>query len=301
MITGNPLRGKIDYTPELEGFEPRVVQLRTSDGLRLEAWEFYREPAPLTFVLAHGWGASKEMLDQQIVFLCREGWDVVAFDSRNHGNSEGRVSSVGYHETRDLEAAVAHVRSGTHLGQTVFLWGISMGAVAAIRVAERDPSIRGLIAESSYLSLRETVWHHVRLYFGFPLTVLAPLVLAWVRWRARFNTDDLDVARSVGRITQTSAMFVASEEDRRTPPATARRLAELCAGPHTRVFIAPHGEHACIFADNQVAYANEVRRFVGEALERGERSPFAPTCGGNAADRPARRSKAIEADQSADR
>lgn len=284
MITGNPLRGKIDYTPELEGFEPRVFRLRTSDGLRLEAWEFHRAQAPLTFILAHGWGASKEMLDEQIVFLCREGWDVVAFDFRNHGNSEGNVTSLGYHETKDLEAAVAHVRSSSHLGQTVFLWGISMGAVAAIRVAERDASICGFIAESSYLSLRETVRHHARLFFGFPFVLLAPLVLAWARWRARFDVADLDMERSVGRIVGPSAMFVASEEDRRTPPAIARRLADLCVSPHKRVFIAPHGEHACIFADNQAAYANEVRRFVGEALERGERSPFAPTGGGNATD-----------------
>lgn len=282
MITGNPLKGQIDYEPDLAGFAFRSFRLSTTDGIDLAAWEFHDQPAPLTFVLIHGWGGMKELLDAQIVFLRRQGWDVVTFDFRNHGHSGGNLTSLGYHETRDLEAVVSYVRSRPDLAQTIFLWGVSMGAVTAIRVAVADPSICGIIAESSYLSLRDTVRRHGRHHFGPVLGKLYPFILLWGRLRAGIDVGALDMERAVARMTEPSALFVAGEEDPRMPPPTARRLWQLCTSPHKHLFIAPRGKHAWLFPENAAAYGREVRRFVDEALARRGRSPFPPERARNA-------------------
>lgn len=199
MFTRNPRRGRDDDIPDLRGLTPRTVAVRTADGLRLAAWEFHERPAEAMVVLLHGWAGTKESLDAQIVFARGDGWDVLAPDLRNHGASEGRVTSVGYHETLDVEAAVAHVRADARLSPNIFLWGLSMGAAAAIRAAERDPSIRGVIAESSFVSLRETVRHHARLFYGPLGALLCPLVLALGCWRGRIEINAMDVERPAGR------------------------------------------------------------------------------------------------------
>jgi hypothetical protein len=267
FFTRNPNRGRV-FLPELGGHMPRAIDLHTADGLRLSAWEFHGEPAPATFILIHGWGGAKEVMDDQIVFLRGEGLDVVAIDLRNHGESEGRVTSVGYHEAGDVEAAIRHVRASPHLAQNVFLWGQSMGAVAALRAAERDPSVRGVIAESGYASLRETARHYVRLFLGRIPAALTGVILYLVRRRARIDIEELEMDRCVARITKPSVLFVAGAEDARMPPEIARRLYAACAAAHKALFIAPHGDHARIFQACRPEYEERVRRFVRETLGR---------------------------------
>lgn len=272
MITHNPLRGKIDHELDLGGFEPRNIELATTDGISISAWEFHDRPAPITMLIVHGWCSAKELMDGQIVFARRRGWDVVAIDLRNHGDSGGKVTSMGYHEVKDVEAAIDHVRKSPHLSRRIVIWGVSMGGVAALRAAARDGSIAGVIAESSYLSLRETVERHTRIFFGPLMAWTASLVLLVARWRARLNLDELDMEKLVATLSSVPVLFVAGEEDERTPPAHAKRLAELCASPRKRVFIAPHGKHSLLFRDSRDTYSQEVVRFVEDWAEPGNSS-----------------------------
>jgi alpha-beta hydrolase superfamily lysophospholipase len=273
MITHNPMKGLIDYVAELQGLEPRGLRLQTADGVSLAAWEFRNEAAPATVILVHGWCAQKELLDRQIVFLYREGYDVVAIDLRNHGASDETVTSMGLYETRDVAAAVAHVRATEALAQRIVLWGISMGAVASVRYAVEDPSVNALIVESAYLNLRQAVWRHANLYFGRIVAMLTPIVFWVARWRAKMDIDEMDVEKTVRNVKTPSVLFVASEEDRRTPPWMSKRLCDACPSPGKRLFIAPHGKHALIFHDSERTYTQAIRKFLAEALEARQEHP----------------------------
>jgi alpha-beta hydrolase superfamily lysophospholipase len=127
------LRSLVLIRPELEPIHldgsVEDTALLTADGLHLSA-RWWRRPgrARAAVVLVHGFGASKE--DTGIRALAADlhgaGFDVLTYDARGHGTSEGNCT-VGGEERLDVAAAAALAADG---GQPVVLVGVSMGAIA---------------------------------------------------------------------------------------------------------------------------------------------------------------------------
>jgi uncharacterized protein (TIRG00374 family) len=132
---------------------PDLVPLVTSDGYRLRRQEWSGESARAVVVLVHGFVGSADdpALVREARALLADGFDVVSYDSRGHGRSEG-VCTLGDLESRDVEAAVVSAKSK---GLPVVLVGASMGAVAALRYAASSGSeLAGVVAVSAPASWR---------------------------------------------------------------------------------------------------------------------------------------------------
>ena len=69
--------------------------------------------------------------------LWRTGANVLLFDHRGRGSSEGELMSLGHFETVDALAAIGYAHSRTP-GLRLGLIGYSMGAVVALMSAARD-------------------------------------------------------------------------------------------------------------------------------------------------------------------
>jgi alpha-beta hydrolase superfamily lysophospholipase len=134
-------------TPADSGLAFDDVPLRSRDGTRLSGWwirpgDEARRRDLAVVVLAHTTGATRASLLPEATALARAGFIVLALDLRAHGASDGRMTTGGFLETEDVAAAVglAHERA---LGAPVVLFGEGSGAIAVLRCAMRDPTIRG--------------------------------------------------------------------------------------------------------------------------------------------------------------
>ena len=106
------------------------VEIHTSDGLVLRG-RWHRSVSPeTTVVIAHGFSAGRN--EPAVAALAQDlleaRCDVLTYDARGHGASEGR-SGVGSTEHRDV-ASAASLAAGE--GRPVVLIGVSMGAVAVV-------------------------------------------------------------------------------------------------------------------------------------------------------------------------
>src|SRR5207253_1543759 len=80
------------------------VAITTDDGLRLAAWLVARPGAPAV-VLLHGYPADRaDMLPLAAGLASR--FTVLLLDQRYFGRSEGRLTTLGFKERRDLRRAV---------------------------------------------------------------------------------------------------------------------------------------------------------------------------------------------------
>lgn len=108
-----------------------ALLLRTTDGLRLSGWRRAARGTPRAgVVLVHGFvgrGRSPKM-EAHAAALAERGFDVIVYDARGHGNSEG-LSTLGVHERHDVAAAVAI--AGDRGGRVVLV-GESMGGTAVL-------------------------------------------------------------------------------------------------------------------------------------------------------------------------
>jgi pimeloyl-ACP methyl ester carboxylesterase len=99
-----------------------------------------------TVVIVHGFSASSQCPNVEGVAeaLANDGYDVITYDARGHGTSEGE-STLGDYEQHDVAAAVSLARERT---RDVVLVGASMGAIATLRYAATDPDLAGVVTVS---------------------------------------------------------------------------------------------------------------------------------------------------------
>lgn len=140
-------------TPDLYGIDYENIRLVANDGVELAAWYTPSENGALILV-AHGHGENRSV--NQYELFARNGYGVLAWDFRAHGESSGEISTLGYFEALDVEAALEYVLqldAVEHIGS----WGGSMGGVAVLEAASRRVEIEAVVVDSAFPSLEDEV------------------------------------------------------------------------------------------------------------------------------------------------
>src|SRR5688572_8600356 len=108
-----------------------------STDVTLRGWACSAEGPPRgSIVFLHGIADNRGSAVGTILRFTSRGFDVVAYDSRAHGASDGDVCTYGYFEKGDLRRVVAELTAGP-----VILIGTSLGAAVAIQAAAEDSRI----------------------------------------------------------------------------------------------------------------------------------------------------------------
>ncbi len=252
------------------------VSFRAPDGVTLQGWWVPAPRARGSVVLLHGLNRSRIEMVRKVPFLHEHGWNALLFDLRHHGTSQGERSTFGWLETGDAVAAASLARA--HDAGPVVLWGVSLGAATATLAMAQDPTLAGLVADSSYLTLRHTVLHHVQLFRGFrwwarliPAWPLGPAVVFWIGQRGRFDPDAIDVGAAAARLGERPSLWVCNSGDRRMPPEVAQALGSA-AGPHAVVLTVEGKSHGGAYRDGTQRYQEAVAALLGRVEARAARA-----------------------------
>jgi uncharacterized protein len=104
---------------------------------------------------------------------------------RDHGNSGGTITTIGYRESEEVKLAHDYV---LQLGEkNIFLWGASLGAVEIIKaVSDYQLHLSGIIIEMPFLSLQSHLKGRARI-LGFPAQPFGLLTSFWIGVERGFN------------------------------------------------------------------------------------------------------------------
>jgi pimeloyl-ACP methyl ester carboxylesterase len=245
------------------------VAFHSADGVPLQGWWVPAPEARGTVVLVHGLNRSRIEMVKKVPFLHRAGWNSLLFDLRHHGQSGGEASTFGDRERLDVHAAKTFATARAR--GPVVLWGVSLGAAAATLAAAEDPSVAGLVCDSTYRSLRDTVRHHLGLFRRFrwwlrlvPSWPVASEVVWWMGRRADFDPDSVDLVAAASRLGGRPALFVCNSGDRRMPPEIAFEL-KAVAGENARLLVVPGNTHGGAWREGTAAYEKAVGDLLAEA------------------------------------
>jgi dipeptidyl aminopeptidase/acylaminoacyl peptidase len=180
------------------------VTIPSFDGTRLFGWWMSAGRRAATIVILHGVKKNRTDVLRAALALRRAGFNVLLFDGRGHGNSEGRYVTYGFYERRDVESAIDWLVKEKKINpKRVGLAGESMGAAIALQVAAHNPSIRAVWADSPFASLRRIAEEFVRKATGLPDSVLNPVLWTAIQvanYRGKFDVHSFDPLALAARI-----------------------------------------------------------------------------------------------------
>lgn len=157
MIYPAPDRTLGDWKPSWLEFEE--ARFQSSDGTNLHGWLLEQKDARGTMLVCHGNGEHVSFMAEELDFLRRHFQvNVMAFDYRGYGKSNGKPSEFGVLD--DAEAALSWLVSRTGTSpQKVILLGRSLGGAVAVHLAaENQPA--ALVLDRTFSSLPEVAQHH---------------------------------------------------------------------------------------------------------------------------------------------
>ncbi|MCH8011065.1 MAG: alpha/beta fold hydrolase [Candidatus Marinimicrobia bacterium] len=127
------------------------VSFITNDGIILNGWFIPNiKNEAKTLILLHGYPADKGDILPSLSFLNSE-FNLLLFDFRSMGESEGKISTVGARETEDLLTAIRFLKDRGI--EEVGVWGFSLGGAVAMMTCKKAPEIKAIVSESSYARL----------------------------------------------------------------------------------------------------------------------------------------------------
>jgi hypothetical protein len=245
---------RLTDTPADHGVAFEEVRVTTSDGVRLHGWWLPAAPAkddgvpraPLLFM--HGNAGNISDRAENAARLAQLGLDVLLFDYRGYGLSEGSPSEQGVY--LDAQAMLDHLcaRAKVEPGG-VLLFGRSLGAAVATDLAVRRPP-RALIVESGFCSVKDLAGEL------FPYSLFSPFLPR--------HFDNLTKFRSL----TCPVLVIHGRNDEIIPFGHGQRLYAAARGP--RRFFDKGGSHNMFYGTDHPAYWQCWREFVSELGKRPE-------------------------------
>ncbi|HYV65365.1 MAG TPA: alpha/beta hydrolase [Myxococcales bacterium] len=235
----HPARRKAASQPPLP-FEDVSVD---NDGLTLRGWLF-RTSAPRRGIVVHLHGVSDNRWSG--VGLAQRfgprGWDVLVYDSRAHGESDGTECTYGFYEKNDVSRWLDRYGEGR-----VVLFGASLGAAVALQAAAIDGRVRGVIAQSTFSDLR-TIASERAPFFASKGQVAEAVRQA--EQIGRFSADEVSPLRAAAQI-HVPVLLLHGEDDDETRPAHSQRVYEALAGPK-KLLLVPGAGHNDVLSGSEV-------------------------------------------------
>jgi len=238
----NPKRSH-HLTPEKYGIPFEEVHFPVGKNGQLYGWWIPTSQTAPTLVLVHGWGRNLSRMLPYIRNFHPLGYNLLAFDARNHGSSTPIKTPTVWTFTQDICAAVnfiaeSHIVSSQEIGAV----GLSIGGGAVINAAALDDRIHSVITVGAFSHPIEVM------KLGFQEKHIPHIPFGWLLFkymRLRFGLD-FDKIAPINNIPSTHAniFLIHGDQDSTVPPAQGKALLEAGNPETTNLWTVPGKGHS---------------------------------------------------------
>jgi len=212
-----------------------------ADGVKLQGWQCRASAARRgTLVYLHGVADNRTSVAGIVDRFARRGLDVIACDSRAHGESEGDVCTYGYFEKADLHRVLDAADPGP-----IVLIGTSLGAAVALQEAAQDRRVVAVVAAETFSDLRTVATERAPFFFTRG-TIARAFDLA--EQQGRFQVDDVSPVAAASAISQ-PVLLIHGAADTDTRPAHSQRVLAALAGPKRLILVPGAGHNQSLRGD----------------------------------------------------
>ncbi len=254
----SPPRRTFGDTPERFLAVYENIRFPARDGISLSGWFVPRPEAKQAVVLLHGYGSTRTQMLARARFFHDQGYAVLLYDARAHGQSGGELASFGWFETRDLLGAIDWLRAR---GFSSFgCVGASQGGATIALAAAELRDVRWVILESVYPTLANAVDRRFRRTVFLPGWFAGALMVPFAAARIGVDTSMVSPRDTVTKLG-CPVLVMNGDRDEHTHLEDAREIFDHAAAPKSW-WIVPGAAHNDLYGFARVDYEHRVLDFI---------------------------------------
>lgn len=261
----HPVRQQIDKNPQSVGLPFEEVAFNSrGDGLNLKGWLIPAPGSTKTVILAHGYRKNRLQNDVPGLSIAQalvaDHCNVLMFDFRNSGESEGQLTSVGQYEVQDLLGAVDYIKSKPDISQQIILMGFSMGASTAILAGSREPAVTAVIADSPFADLKTYLDKNLSVWTELPSVPFNQAFFLVVPPLTGLNMDAVSPVKEVQNLGNRPLLLIHGEGDEDIPIENSEQLQGVY--PQAQLLRIPGAKHVKNYETDPQLYLSTVTTFL---------------------------------------
>lgn len=245
-----------------------TITMQSYDNLKLKA-QFIKNNKNETHqavILAHGFRNTGEDMGKYAKFYYDRGFDVLLPDARGHGDSEGDYIGYGWHERLDYKDWIKYLIQ-QHDAEQIILQGNSMGAATVLMTSgEQLPKqVKGIIADSSYSTVKKELAHQLKSIYGLPTFPLLDVTSVIAKIRAGYTLQEASAVDQV-RKNKVPLLLIHGDADDLVPTEMATELHEAASGEN-ELWIVPDAGHTKAYDNITGEYEEKLSQFLDKVLD----------------------------------
>ncbi len=190
------------------------------------------------------------------------GLNVLVIDSRCHGKSDGKYSTIGLCEARDVKAWMRYMEETFDI-KSFWLHGICIGSAGALLAASSEDcpsSLGGIVLEGCFINFRESFKQHM-IADNRPIFPVLYLVMHYIKKYAGIDVMKSCPLNAVKKIN-CPILFLFGEKDIFSIPEKSRILFDACASSDKKLVWFDKGGHSHLRINNTEKYDESIVDFV---------------------------------------
>lgn len=267
----HPLKYSLHVPPSVYHADYETVLFASEDGTTLKGWLIKparpHKPSP-AIIICHGVGANKSDFTEFAIVLSRRGYFVLLFDFRAHGESNGSRTSLGYHEQKDIAAALGFLKVRPEIDpKRLGIYGFSLGGSTAILTAAKTRSFSAIVVDSAFTSLRDQARDAITGFYHLPAFPFLPLSILGYEVYFQTRIDNISPVSVISKISPAPILIIAGEGDKLIPAENGRKLYAAAREPK-ELWIIQGADHGATLAAAGREYEKKVGEFFDKNLKR---------------------------------
>ena len=259
-----------DYS-SLNAAEREYVVIESDYGYKLKGL-FIKNPMETkkTIILVHGIGRDKDwsIMKYGPLFF-KNGFNIFAYDSRDHGGSGGKYPTYGFYESNDLDKCIKYVKN-KKIDGVIALHGESMGAAVSLLWAGKydNAGVSFLVEDCGYSDLYDLYYERLSDY-KIP-KFIRPVILYYTSFLCKilagFSLSDVSPIKNVGKIVM-PVLFIHGNADNFVRPEMAKEMFNSKIGLKN-IYFAPEAGHAKSINIDVNQYEKAITDFCNDVIKR---------------------------------
>ncbi len=240
------------------------ISIKMSDGSFICADFSPNKDNEKIMIIAHGYTWNREGSLKYAQFFFKNGFSILLYDERGHGENKTKFTTMGYKEGRDVVDIVNYCHQRFGEDAIIGLHGESMGAASILQSLQYHPNVSFAIEDCGYSSLRKVLLHKMKQ--AHISTIFIHGINQMLKCFYKFSMEDV-IPLDSAKVSDKPILIIHGAKDNFVPTCEGEEVYEACKD-HAVIHLVEGANHAESYQVNPQAYEEICMSFINKTFER---------------------------------